>query len=136
MVNPARPAIVAALREHLVPTLNSTNINLIGGFFSPSSTVQINGQSVGVTLTSSQQLTVPVPSNSLPTPGLYPVTVHNTDVVAPAPALSAINLAVELAQSTIPTAPSSSFAVGSKPQSIAIDPSLGVAVIQIRATTR
>ncbi len=129
VVNPARPAIVAALPNTLIPTLNNTNINLVGGFFSPSSTVQINGQSVGATLTSSQQLTVPVPSNSLPAPGLYPVTVHNTDVVAPAPALSAINLAVEPAQSTIPTAPSSSFSVGSKPQSIAIDPSLGVAVI-------
>ncbi|MGC1385520.1 MAG: hypothetical protein WA823_17220 [Candidatus Acidiferrales bacterium] len=129
VVNPSRPAIVTALPDTLVPTLNNTNINLIGGFFSPSSTVQINGQSVGATLTSAQQLTVPVPSNSLPTPGLYPVTVRNTDVVAPAPSLSAINLAVEPAQSTIPTAPSSSFAVGSKPQSIAIDASLGVAVI-------
>jgi DNA-binding beta-propeller fold protein YncE len=128
-VNPTRPAIVAALPRTLAQTLTATNINLVGGFFSPSSTVQINGQAVGATLTSSQQLTVPVPANALPVPGSYPVIVRNADVVAPAPSISAINLAVEPVASTIPTAPQSSVSVGSKPQSIAIDPSLGVAVI-------
>ncbi len=129
IVNPTRPAIVAALPDTIVPVLSSTNINLNGGFFSPSSAVQVNGQSVGATLTSSQQLTVSLAANSLPVPGSYPVIVRNTDVIPPAPAVAAVNIAVEPAQSTIPTAPAGSFAVGSKPQSIAIDPSLGVAVV-------
>ncbi len=120
---------MAALPDTIVPVLSSTNINLNGGFFSPSSTVQVNGQTVGATLTSSQQLTVPLAANSLPVPGLYPVIVRNSDVIPPAPSLAAVNIAVEPAQSTIPTAPTGSFAVGSTPQSIAIDPSLGVAVV-------
>lgn len=129
VVNPTRPAVVAAIPNTLVPTLSATNINLVGGFFSSSTAVQVNGQAVTATLTNSQQLTVPLPTNSLPVPGLYPVIVLNSDVVAPAPAISAINLAVQPSGSTIPTAPQGSFAVGSKPAAIAIDPTLGVAVI-------
>jgi DNA-binding beta-propeller fold protein YncE len=129
VVTPTRPAIVAAIPDTLVPALLNTNINLVGGFFSPSSAVQVNGQAVGATLTSAQQLTVPIPSGSLTVPGSYPVLVTNTDVVAPAPSTAGVNIAVQPAASTIPTAPSGSFSVGASPSSIAIDPTLGVAVI-------
>jgi DNA-binding beta-propeller fold protein YncE len=129
VVTPTRPAIVAAIPDTLVPALSNTNINLVGGFFSPSSAVQVNGQSVGATLTSSQQLTVPIPSGSLTVPGSYPVLVTNTDVVAPAASTAGVNIAVQPAASTIPTAPGGSFTVGANPSTIAIDPTLGVAVI-------
>lgn len=126
---PSRPAIVASLPDTLLSTLTDTNVNLVGGFFSPSTTVQVNGQSVGSTLTSSQQLTVPVSGGALPGAGLYPVIVQNSDVVAPAPAISAVNLAVEPQPSSIATAPSASIPVGPMPLGIAIDPSLGIAVV-------
>ena len=129
VVTPTRPAIVAAIPDTLVPALSTTNINLVGGFFSPSSAVQVNGQAVGATLASAQQLTVPIPSGSLTVPGSYPVLVTNADVVAPAAATAGVNIAVQPAASTIPSAPTGTFTVGASPSAIAIDPSLGVAVI-------
>jgi DNA-binding beta-propeller fold protein YncE len=128
-VNPTRPAIVTALPNTITPVLSATNINLNGGFFSSNSAVQVNGQPVASTVTSSQQLLVPLAANSLPIPGSYPVMVRNTDVEAPAPALASVNIAVEPAQSTIPAAPTGSISVGVAPQAIAIDPSLGLAVV-------
>ncbi len=130
IVNPTRPAIVAALPDTITPVLSATNINLNGGFFSSNSAVQVNGQPINsATLTSSQQLLVPLAANSLPVPGSYPVIVTNKDVEAPAPSMAAVNIAVEPAPSTIPAAPTGSISVGALPQAIAIDPSLGLAVV-------
>ncbi|MFZ3215165.1 MAG: hypothetical protein WA192_03815 [Candidatus Acidiferrales bacterium] len=128
-VVPSRPAAVAVDPDTLVPTGATAGVNLIGGFFSPQTVVQCNGQTVASTLTSSQQLAITIPGTCTPAPGLYPLIVRNSDVVAPNPSISALNFAVEPHPGDISTAVSSSFAVGPAPLGIAIDPALNVAVI-------
>ena len=128
---PTQPVALAAIPNTLTPNGGSSNISLIGGFFSPNSptTVTFNGQNLTATFTSSRQITAAVPGGSVLGPGLYPLLVKNGDVVAPNPGVSGLNIAVEPSANTIPTAPQSSFAVGASPQAIAIDPSLGLAVV-------
>jgi DNA-binding beta-propeller fold protein YncE len=128
-VMPSRPAVVALTPDTIVPNASTAGVNLIGGFFSASSGVQCNGATVAVTHTSSQQLAVTIPSTCAPVPGQYPLIVQNSDVAAPNPAMSAVNLTVEPLQSDISTGVSSTFPVGASPQAIAIDPALNLAVI-------
>ena len=128
-VMPSRPAVVALTPDTIVPNASTAGVNLVGGFFSPSTTVQCNGQTVAATLTSSQQLGVTIPGTCAPVPGQYPLIVQNSDVVAPNPRMSAVNLTVEPLQSDISTGVSSTFPVGASPQGIAIDPALNLAVI-------
>jgi DNA-binding beta-propeller fold protein YncE len=126
---PSRPAVVAVTPDTLIPGSANLGVNLVGGYFSASTTVQCNGLASPATLTSSQQLSVTIPGACIPAPGLYPVIVRNNDVVAPNPALSAVNIAVEPGTGDIATGIASNFAVGASPSAIAIDPSLNVAAI-------
>jgi YVTN family beta-propeller protein len=128
---PSRPVVLASLPNTLTPAGSSTNLSLIGGYFSPNSptTVSFNGSNLTATFNSSRQLTATVPSGSVPAPGLYPVFVNNGDVTAPASGTAAINIGVEPSANSIPTAPQSSFGVGTSPQAIAVDPALGIAVV-------
>jgi DNA-binding beta-propeller fold protein YncE len=132
-VMPSRPAVVALSPDTVVPNGGTAGVNLIGGFFSPSTVVNCNGTSAGTrvatTLASSQQLGVTIPGTCAPAPGQYPLIVQNSDVVAPNPAMSAVNLTVEPRPSDISTGVSSSFPVGASPVGIAIDPALNLAVI-------
>jgi DNA-binding beta-propeller fold protein YncE len=132
-VMPSRPAVVALTPDTMVPNGGTAGVNLIGGFFSPSTVVNCNGTTQGTrvatTLTSSQQLGVTIPSTCAPAPGQYPLFVQNTDVMAPNPAMSAVNLTVEPRPSDISTGVSSTFPVGASPVGIAIDPALNLAVI-------
>jgi DNA-binding beta-propeller fold protein YncE len=128
-VMPSRPAVVALSPDTIVPSGSTAGVNLIGGFFSAQTTAQCNGQTVTVTHTSSQQLGVVVPSTCAPAPGQYPLIVQNSDVMAPNPALSAVNITVEPRPGDISTGVSSSFPVGASPLGIAIDPALNLAVI-------
>jgi DNA-binding beta-propeller fold protein YncE len=132
-VMPSRPAVVALTPDTVVPNGGTAGVNLIGGFFSPSTVVNCNGTTAGTrvatTLTSSQQLGVTIPSTCAPAPGQYPLIVQNTDVIAPNPAMSAVNLTVEPRPSDISTGVSSSFPVGASPVGIAIDSALNLAVI-------
>ncbi len=132
-VMPSRPAVVALSPDTVVPNGGTARVNLIGGFFSPSTVVNCNGTTPGTrvatTLTSSQQLGVTIPSTCAPAPGQYPLFVQNSDVVAPNPAISAVNLTVEPRPSDISTGVSSTFPVGASPVGIAIDPALNLAVI-------
>jgi DNA-binding beta-propeller fold protein YncE len=128
---PTQPIVLTSLPNTLVPSGSSTNLSLIGGYFSANSptTVSFNGQVLAANLNTSRQLTANISSGSVPAPGLYPLIVQNGDVVAPNPGISAVNVAVEPSTNSIPTAAQSSFAVGASPQAIAIDPALGVAVV-------
>ena len=128
---PTQPIVLASLPSTLTPSGSSTNLSLIGGYFSANSptTVSFNGQNLAANVNSSRQLTASVSSGSVPAPGLYPLIVQNGDVVAPDPGMSAVNIAVEPSINSIPTAPQSSFPVGTSPQAIAIDAALGIAVI-------
>ena len=128
---PTQPILLATLPNTVTPSGTSANLSLIGGYFSPNSptTTTFNGQTLATTFTSSRQLTANIASGAVPGPGLYPLIVRNGDVVAPNPAASALNISVEPSSNSIPTAPQSSFAVGTAPQSIAIDQGLGLAVV-------
>ncbi len=126
---PSRPAVVALLPDTIVPSGATAGVNLIGGFFSAQTTAQCNGQTATVTHTSSQQLGVVIPSTCAPAPGQYPLILQNSDVVAPNPAMSAVNITVEPRPGDISTGVSSSFPVGASPLGIAIDPALNLAVI-------
>jgi DNA-binding beta-propeller fold protein YncE len=128
-VMPSRPAVVALSPDTIVPNATTAGVNLIGGFFSPQTTARCNGQTATVTHTSSQQLGVVIPSTCAPAPGQYPLILQNNDVIAPNPAMSAVNLTVEPRPSDISTGVSSSFPVGASPLGIAIDPALNLAVI-------
>ncbi len=128
-VTPSRPAVVAVSPDTLVPNGAAAGVNLIGGFFSPQTSVQCNGQTVAATLTSSQQLGVVIPGTCAPAPGQYPLIVQNSDVVPPNPRMSAVNFTVEPRPSDIATGLSSSFPVGPSPLGIAIDTALNLAVI-------
>ena len=128
-VTPSRPAVVAVSPDTLVPNGAAAGVNLIGGFYSPQTTVQCNGQTVAATLTSSQQLGVTIPGTCAPAPGQYPLIVQNSDVVPPNPRMSAVNFTVEPRPSDIATGLSSSFPVGPSPLGIAIDTALNLAVI-------
>ncbi|MGA7961016.1 MAG: hypothetical protein WCA33_04905 [Candidatus Acidiferrales bacterium] len=128
-VVPSRPAVVAITPDTLISSGTNLGVSLVGGFFSPQTTVQCNGVGAASTLTSSQQLSVTIPGSCVAAPGLYPVIVQNSDVVAPNPAIAAVNIAVEPGPGDIATGVAGSFGVGASPQSIAIDPALNVAVI-------
>jgi DNA-binding beta-propeller fold protein YncE len=128
-VVPSRPAVVALSPDTIVPSGATAGVNLIGGFFSAQTTAQCNGQTATVTQTSSQQLGVVIPSTCAPAPGQYPLIVQNSDVVAPNPAMSAVNITVEPRPGDISTGVSSSFPVGASPLGIAIDAALNLAVV-------
>jgi DNA-binding beta-propeller fold protein YncE len=128
-VVPSRPAVVAVTPDTLISGGTNLGVGLVGGFFSPQTSVQCSGTTAAATLTSSQQLGVTIPGSCVSSPGLYPVVVRNNDVVAPNPAISAVNIAVEPGPGDIATGVATSFGVGTSPQAIAIDLSLNVAVI-------
>lgn len=134
-IYPSRPVVLATLPNTLTPSGSSTNLSLIGGYFSPNSptTVSFNGSNLTATFNSSRQLNAAVPSGSVPAPGLYPLFVNNGDVTVGS-GTAAINISVEPSANSIPTAPQSSFGVGTSPQAIAIDPALGLAVVVNRGS--
>jgi DNA-binding beta-propeller fold protein YncE len=129
-VNPVRPAIVASSPDSVSQTSGSTSLQLTGGFFAAAaSTVSFNGGPVVPSLSSSRQLSVPIPAGGLAVPGLYPVVVQNAGISVGLPSLSAVNLAVAPVQANIPTSPTANIAVGSSPSAVAIDYASGVAVV-------
>ena len=121
-VVPSRPAVVAVTPDTLIPGGTNLGVNVVGGFFSLQTTVQCNGSAAAATLTSSQQLSVTIPGACIPSPGLYPLIVRNSDVAPPNASMSAVNFAVEPGPGDIATGIASSFTVGSSPSAIAIDP--------------
>lgn len=129
-VNPVRPAIVASSPDSVSQTSGSSSLQLTGGFFAAAaSTVSFNGGPVVPSLSSSRQLSVPIPAGGLAVPGLYPVVVQNAGISVGLPSLSAVNLAVAPVQANIPTSPTANIAVGSSPSAVAIDYASGVAVV-------
>ena len=133
-INPSRPALVASSPDSTVASAANVGVTLTGGYFSPCTSVFFNARSVGHSSggsTSTRVLQVTIPPVDLGTPavpGLYPIVAENTDVVAPNPGISAVNVAVE--PTSFPTAaPSPGISVGASPSAIAIDPVMNVAVV-------
>jgi len=127
-VNPSRPALVASTPDSFVGNSANVGVTLTGGYFSPSTEVFFNAQQVSHSAGGSTRvLQVTIPAADWGPPGLYPITVENTDVAPPNPGISGINIGVE--PTSFPSAPSTSITVGMTPSAIAIDPALGLAVV-------
>lgn len=137
---PTRPAIVASSPSSVSQNASSVSIALTGGYFSPFVQASFNGSSLGpVILSNTRQLSVTVPPGDLSVPGLYPLVLENSQLAPPAvlnplippPAgISAVNVAVESAPGSIPTAPLvPNLAVGKSPSAVAINPATGEAIV-------
>ncbi|HUO35450.1 MAG TPA: hypothetical protein VMU43_10705 [Candidatus Acidoferrum sp.] len=133
-VQPVRPSLIAATPLSTSTNVGALNVNVTGGYYSPSTTqATFNGlnSSNGVltNYTSSRQLSVTIPQNSLGTAGLYPLLLQNTDVPAGSPAMTSINVSVEPPPQSVPTLPVTTVPVGTTPSAVAIDQALGLALV-------
>ena len=137
---PARPAIIASSPSGVSQTESSVNVSLTGGYFSPFVEAFFNGSSQLLIIPSNtRQLSVTIPPGDLSVPGLYSLVLENSQLAPPAvlnplippPAgISAVNVAVEPASGSIPTAPLvPSLAVGKSPSAVAINPVTGEAIV-------
>jgi DNA-binding beta-propeller fold protein YncE len=127
-INPSRPALVASSPDSTVASAANVGVSLTGGYFSPCTSAFFNAQPETVSAGGSTRvLQLTISDTDFGPPGLYPIVVRNTDVVAPNPPISAVNLSIE--PTTFPTAPSTSISVGTSPSAIAIDPVLDEAVV-------
>ncbi len=129
-VTPVRPSIVSfspvSVPQCLSSSCGASSVNLDGGYFSPSTAVSFNGQSIGATLNSSTQMSVSLPGSSLQTAGLYQLTLTNSGAAQPE---AAVNVAVEPAPAINPPSVLATATVQSQPSAVAVDPATGVAVV-------
>jgi YVTN family beta-propeller protein len=127
-INPSRPALVASSPDSTVASAANVGVTLTGGYFSPCTSAFFNAQPETVSASGSTRvLQLTISDTDFGPPGVYPIVVRNTDVVAPNPPISAVNLSIE--PTSFPTAPSASIGVGASPSAIAIDPVLNEAVV-------
>jgi YVTN family beta-propeller protein len=127
---PVRPAIVSlspiSLPQCPSSACGPAAITLDGGYFSPSTQVQFNGQTVGARISNPNQLSVAIPGSALAAAGLYELTVTNPG--APEPE-AAVNVAVEPNAASNPPAVLATVGVGTAPAAVAIDSATGEAVV-------
>jgi DNA-binding beta-propeller fold protein YncE len=129
-INPSRPALVTSSPDSTVASAANVGVTLTGGYFSPCTTAFFNNKPETVSLGGSTRvLQLTISDTDFGPPGLYPIVVKNTDVVAPNPSISAVNLSIEPGPTSFPTAPSGTIGVGAGPSAIAIDPVLDMAVV-------
>jgi DNA-binding beta-propeller fold protein YncE len=127
-INPSRPALVASSPDSAVASAASVGVVLTGGYFSPCTSAFFNAQPQSISAGgSSRVLQLTISDTDFSLPGLYPIVLRNTDVVAPNPPISAVNLSIE--PTSFPTGANASISVGASPSAIAIDPVLNVAVV-------
>jgi YVTN family beta-propeller protein len=137
---PTRPAIIASSPSSVLQNASSVSVGLTGGYFSPFVQAFFNGSSqLPIIPSNSRQLSVTVPTGELSVPGLYPLVLENSQLAPPAvlnplipppTGISAVNLAVEPATGSIPTAPLvPSLSVGKTPSAVAINPVTGEAIV-------
>jgi DNA-binding beta-propeller fold protein YncE len=127
-INPSRPALVASSPDSTVASAANVGVTLTGGYFSPCTSAFFNAKPETVSAGGSTRvLQLTISDTDFGPPGLYPIVVKNTDVVAPNPSISAVNLSIE--PTSFPTAPSGTISVGASPSAIAIDPVLDLAVV-------
>ena len=133
-IAPSRPAVVASAPQSVQQGVATMDVSLTGGLFGPSTVAQFNGQPVGFdasVIEDTRHLSAVIPSGSLTTPGLYPLSVTNNDAAsAGVPSTTTVNLAVEPVTGNIPTAsPFGPIAVGAGPSAVAIDGADAFAVV-------
>ncbi len=129
-VQPERPAIISfspvSVPQCASGSCGASSVTLDGGYLSPSTVVDFNGQAVGANLKGPNQITVSVPGSELQQAGLYQLTVSNPGA---SPSEAAVNVAVSPDLSSTPLSLLATATVGSRPSSVALDRATGVAVI-------
>jgi DNA-binding beta-propeller fold protein YncE len=129
-VQPVRPAIVSfspvSLSQCAGGGCGPATITLHGGYFSPFTQVAFNGQPVGATLNSANELLVAVPGSALTQAGLYELTLANPGATQP---VAGVNVAVEPDPTANPPAVLATLPVGTNPTAVAVNPVTGVAVV-------
>jgi YVTN family beta-propeller protein len=129
-VIPQRPAIVSyspvSVPQCATGSCGPAAVTLDGGYFSPSTTVQFNGLSIGAKLNDPNHISVSVPATALQTAGLYQLAMKNPGATQTE---SAVNVAVEPALSSNPASVVATAAVGTNPGAVAVDQANGMAVV-------
>jgi YVTN family beta-propeller protein len=129
-VGPVRPAIISyspiSVPQCASGSCGPASVTLDGGYFSPSTVVQFNGQTVGATLKSSNQMSVALPGSALQNAGLYQLTLTNPGATRPE---AAVNVAVEPDVAANPPAVTATVGVGTQPAAAAINPATGAVAI-------
>ena len=128
-VQPTRPAVVSSSPDSIPLNSPSGSVSLIGGYFSPSTSATLQGQSRPAVLQNSRQLSVNLSGSDLITPGLLPILLQNTDVGSGS-SFSSFNVSVPPNASSISPSPlSPAISVGTAPTAVAIDSALGIAIV-------
>ncbi len=129
-VVPVRPDVISyspvSVPECPSGSCGPASITLDGGYLSPSTLVQFNGQTVGATLNGANRIAVSLPGSSLQAAGLYQLTLTNPGA---SPGESAVNVAVAPDLSATPPSIVATATVGTSPAAVAIDRATGVAVV-------
>jgi DNA-binding beta-propeller fold protein YncE len=128
-VSPVRPAIAGATPDS-TPQGGTPTVTLDGGYYSPTTTAEFNGQSQTAQLVSPRQLNVTIPATATTGGGLFPLVLHNSGAAQP---VNGVNLAIQPPVSSSPT--TSNLAVGSRPSAVAVDTALGKAVVTNQGTS-
>lgn len=129
-VKPQRPAIVSfspvGVPQCPSGSCGAVSVKLDGGYLSPSTVVQFNGQPVGGSLNGPNQISVSLPGSDLQTAGLYQLTLSNPNAT---PSEAAVNVAVSPDLSATPPSLLATVGVGTSPAAVAVDRATGVAVV-------
>lgn len=127
-VTPTRPAVISSLPDS-IPLNSGGSVNLIGGYFSSSTTATVPGQTSDAIVQNSRQLTVTLGGSGFGAPGLFPILIQNTDDLASgAPFFASVNVAVPPTSASISSSPTN-VSVGASPSAVGIDSGLGIAVV-------
>lgn len=125
-----RPAIVSyspvSVPQCPAGSCGPAAIRLSGGYYSPSTTVQFDGLSIGASLGDPNHISVNVPATALQTAGLYQLSVRNPGAVQTE---AGVNVAVEPDLTSNPATVVATAGVGTQPGAVAIDQATGMAVV-------
>lgn len=122
-VVPVRPVLVGSTPDSGSENGSTFNVNINGGYYSPSVTAAFDGQLRAAAISNSRQLQTTISAADLATAGLFSLSVRNP---AASPQFAASNLAVQPA--SLPTT-LATLAVGNSPSAVAVNTSTGIAVI-------
>ncbi|MGB2887937.1 MAG: hypothetical protein WBC04_09590 [Candidatus Acidiferrales bacterium] len=132
-VQAVRPAIISSSPDSVPKGASSPNVTLTGGYFTPSTTAEFNGQPQILTppSTDPRHVIVNASGAALGTPGLYSVVARNPGVAAAASAIASTNLAVSSLSSDIPSAPQATVTLGASasPSAVAFNSATATAVV-------
>ncbi len=129
-VVPQRPEIISyspvSVPQCPSGSCGAAALTLDGGYLTPSTVVQFNGQTIGSKLIDPNELSVNIPGSALAAAGLYQLTASNPGAALPE---SAVNVAVLPNLSANPPQILTTTSVGVQPSAVAVDVATGVAVV-------